>query len=165
MRKLLSVIAALALLSAGTALASPFLGTGFDWGWPYLEVGWRGESFCGWVRKYEPNLGHWWSFGAEGLRPLFLEKLSLGIGPRVSIFLGENWQPCDWHFGLQFTFEWTDRPMAFFVAIYSPITSAEVDGVRGGPILPTWPSGCLIEIGFRYLFWCADGGLSICPRD
>jgi hypothetical protein len=162
--KLAALLLAAAVLGV-TALASPFIGVGMDWGWPYFEAGWSTLGFTGWVKKYEPNLGHWWALGVEGKVRLFFDNFYVGGGPRFSVFITENWALSDWHWGLSAVAEWVYKPVTVFFSIYSFIPMQTAEGAPIGPIQSTWPfDGSLrISFGFRYLLWCGLPGELPCP--
>jgi hypothetical protein len=118
-----------------------------------------------WVKKYEPNLGHWWALGVEGKVRLFFDNFYVGGGPRFSVFITENWALSDWHWGLSAVAEWAYKPVTVFFSIYSFIPMQTAEGAPIGPIQSTWPfdGSIRISFGFRYLLWCGLPGELPCP--
>jgi hypothetical protein len=166
MKTALGVLTAALLLGSTVAWASPYIGTGLDWGWPFIEAGWDSLGLTGWVKKYEPNLAHWWSFGVEGKTQLFFENFFIGGGPRFSAYLDDSWKLTSWHWGLAVVGSWYHKPLEVFFSIYAPIGVQTAEGLPVGPIAPTWPFGDFVRIsfGFRYLLWCGGAGQSPCPN-
>jgi len=161
MKRLVAGLVAATVLVAMTAVASPFIGAGFDWGWPYLEAGWESLGFTGWARKYEPWLAGWWSFGLEGKTNLFFANFYAGGGSRVSIYLDNPWSLTNWHWGLYVIGEWIHQPLTIYATIYAPVYMGSTTALP-----TTWPFGTdiYISFGFRYLLWCGSPGESPCPE-
>ena len=153
MRKLLGLVAALALLGASTASAGPFVGIGSETDRPYLELGWRKQTFTGWIRLYpsefeEQTLSYRLSLGGE-VTATVLGELSFGGGLRFTTLLQRTpdkaWLSLE-HWGPHFMFKWEHRPLAIFTTVYLPISVQFVeDAVVWGFEKPR------LEVGFRYL--------------
>lgn len=156
MKWLIPVLALAFLGAAQTAepISSALLGVGLEWGWPCITAGFtyepdRNTGLSGWISKYTPEIGGWWSLGVAGQASTPFPHLYIYGAPRLAIYLGPAWSPTAWHWGPELGIKWAYQLVRISLGLYAPIASNGTAGSSStGPISTKWPF--LTYVTFRF---------------